>query len=53
MTKNLLIQRLKVAKLRSKFYKNRNEVNENHYKSINKDYKKNEKLQNTNTRLIN
>ena len=30
-----------------------NEVNEKYYKSINKDYKRNKKQQNTNTTLVN
>ena len=40
MTKNLLMQRLEVAKARKKFYNSRTEVNENLYKSMNKEYKK-------------
>ena len=40
MTKNLLMQRLEVAKARKKFYNSRTEANENLYKSMNKEYKK-------------
>ena len=39
MTKTLLIQRLEVAKVRIKFYRNRNEDNEKQYKTINKQYR--------------
>merc|ERR1711899_623782 len=40
MTTNLLMQRLEVAKARKKLYKSRTEANENLYKSMNKEYKK-------------
>ena len=40
MTTNLLMQRLEVAKARKKFYKSRTEANENLYKSMNKEYRK-------------
>ena len=36
MTKELLIKRLEVAKVRKKFFKNRNKTNENIYKEMNK-----------------
>ena len=39
MTKELLIKRLEVAKVRKKFFKNRNKTNENIYKEMNKEYK--------------